>query len=142
MTDASRASTEGTLALTLTVSREPAFLGAAEALIARVGEQAGCAPEDARRLGQAVRRALGGLIARSGSEPEGDQFDVAFTATSRVARVDVSSPGEPANGQPSLQDALSASGDVAAMGRLVDRVEFGREGDREYCRLTQQVRAR
>jgi hypothetical protein len=120
------------------MSREPAFLGAAEALIARVGEQAGCAPEDARRLGQAVRRALGGLI----SESEGDQFDVAFTATSRVARVDVSSQGVPANGQPSLQDTLSTSGDAAAMGRLVDRVEFGREGDREYCRLTQQVRAR
>ena len=143
MTEASRDPAEGTLSLTLTMSCEPALIGAAEALVARMGEQAGCAADDARRLGQAVRRALGGLIGHPGPPPNPGQFEVAFVATSRVARVDLWCACTSADGTATtMHDRLAAGGDDETMRKLVDRVEFGRQGEREYCRLTQQVRPR
>lgn len=143
MAEVSRDPAEGTLALTLTMSCEPALIGAAEAFVARMGEQSGCAADDARRLGQAVRRALGGLIGQPGPKPTPGQFELAFLATPRVARVDLWCACTAANGTATtMHDRLAASGDDEAMRKLVDRVEFGRQGEREYCRLTQQVRAR
>ena len=128
------------LSLTLYISRQTAFLGTAEALVARAGEHAGCASDDARRLGQAVRQALGGLIAHTLADGGHAEIEVAVKGNGRLLKVDVVCPGG-AGGTVSVEEALTGRGDDAVMRRLVDRVEFGRDGDRQYCRLTQQVRA-
>ena len=76
---------ETPLALSCTVSSQPAFAAAAAALTVRVGEQAGCAAGDAARLGRAVREALdGAILAADASRPQA--FDLTFHGTSRVVR--------------------------------------------------------
>jgi hypothetical protein len=140
MADQSAGLPEAGLLLTFVVSREPAFLMTAEALFARAGEHAGCDGEDARRLGQAVRRALGGLIAHPPAGGEAGDLEVAFSGNGRLVRVDVGCTCA-VNGSQSIEDALTGHGDTATLRRLVDRVEFVRDGSRQVCRLTQQVRS-
>jgi hypothetical protein len=140
MADQSPGLPEASLSLTFVVSPEPAFLLTAEALVARAGEHAGCGDEAARRLGQAVRQALGGLIAHPPAEGTPGDLEVAFCGNGRLVRVDVGCTCA-TNGSLSIEDALTGHGDAATLRRLVDRVEFVKEGQRQVCRLTQQVRS-
>jgi hypothetical protein len=139
MADESPRPARPSLSLTLFVSREPAFLGAAEALVARAGEHAGCSSEDARRLGQAVRHAVGGLMEQAPDPQSPSNIEVAVLANGRLLRVDIACIRP--DGATSVEEAFADHGRDALVRTLVDRVEFGRDGDRQYCRLTQQVRS-
>jgi hypothetical protein len=141
MADAAPRTDADPVALTLTLSSEPAFLGTTEALVARVGEHAGCTPEAAKRLGQAVRRLLGALIERAREAITPPQLEVAFAASDRVVRVDLRVARGMETTDRVFEDLLAAEGAGAGLERLVDRVEIAREDGRPCCRITQQVRA-
>ena len=133
---------ETPLALSCTVSSQPAFAAAAAALTVRVGEQAGCAADDAARLGRAVREALdGAILAADASRPQA--FDLTFHGTSRVVRVDVAVAPAVNGRQPafSFEETLNGHGRTPTIEGLVDRVEFGQENGRSFCRLTHRIRA-
>jgi hypothetical protein len=140
MTDEPSRQGDASLSLTLILSCQPAFLDTAEALVSRVGEHAGCSRDDARRLGRAVRQALGSLIEHPPTDRVPRTLEVAFQGNGRLLEVDVAcglDNGAPLGG---LEESLAGHGDDAVMRALVDRVEFVEEGERQLCRLTQQVR--
>jgi hypothetical protein len=131
----------GPVALTLTLSSEPAFLDTTEALVARLGEHAGCAPDASRRLGQAVRRALDLLIARARAATPRPELEVAFAANERVVRVELRYARSAEPVEPTFDDLLTVDAAGAGLERLVDRIEIARDNGRSCCRITQQVRA-
>jgi hypothetical protein len=129
----------GPVALTLTLSSEPAFLGTTEALVARLGEHVGCAPDASARLGQAVRRALGLLVSRARAHATPRQLEVACAATERLVRVELRYTRGPED-EPVFDDLLTADSAGAGLEKLVDRIEVTREDGRCCCRITQQLR--
>jgi hypothetical protein len=139
MTDDSSNAAGAGLALTVTVSSQPAFVPALEALTTRVGEYVGCPVEEARHLGQAVARALGQTWRHLGPAPGSPRFDIVFHGNGRVLRVDVACAG-PLPAGVTLEDALGGAEGVTDLRQLVDRVEFGDSDGRPYCRLTRQIR--
>jgi hypothetical protein len=139
MADAVPRTDAGPVALTLTLSSEPAFAGPTEALVARLADYAGCAPDASSRLGQAVRRTLGLLIARARAAATSSQLEVACAANDRVVRVDLRFARSSEPVEPPFEDLLAAEG--AGLQKLVDRIEIVREDGRHCCRITQQVRA-
>jgi len=141
MADAVPRTDAGPVALTLTLSSEPAFLGTTEALVTRLGEYAGCAPEASRRLGQAVRRLLALLIDRARAATTSPQFEVAFAANERVVRIDLRYARGTEPAEPSFEDVLGSEGADPGLQKLVDRLEVAREDGRPCLRFTQQVRA-
>jgi len=138
MTEAAPRTDGDPVALTLTLSSEPAFVGPIEALVARLGDYAGCAPDASKRLGQAVRRTLGLLIARARATTS-PQLEVACAANERVVRIDLRLARGAEPPEPPFEDLLTADG--AGLQKLVDRIEIVREDGRSCCRITQQVRA-
>jgi hypothetical protein len=127
------------MTVVLTISSQPAFFEAAEALTERVGGYAGCPPEDARKLGMAVRRTLGRAFAAGEGQTPPASFDVVYIGNGRVLRVDVACVAAP--GGFSLESSVTGTDQAATVRELVDRLEFGREGERQFCRLTRQIRA-
>jgi hypothetical protein len=130
----------GPMALTLTLSSQPAFLETIEALVVRLGEQAGCAPDASGRFGRAVRRALGLLIVRARASSPPRQLEVGFTANDRVARVELRFARGADPGEPTFDDLLTADAAGADLEKLVDRIEITHDDGRSCCRITQQVR--
>ncbi|MCL4846461.1 MAG: hypothetical protein KJ066_08005 [Acidobacteria bacterium] len=140
MADDSQRPARADLAVSVTVSGDPALVDAVRAVAARIGEFAGCPAGEAATLGQAVGHAVSGVAQ---STPAGDPqrlVDIEFESNGRLLSVDMSCHGDEAGGFP-LEETLAASGDDVAMRGLVDRVEFARTAGRQVCRLTRQVRA-
>lgn len=120
------------LAFAVSLSAEPAFGDTAGALAARAGDYAGCASDEARRLGDAVRAVFERMVA---GEPYTGQVDVVVHGTDRLVRVELwCSCGR------GLEQRLASLDDPDPVRTLVDRVEIGVDGPREFCRLTQQIR--
>jgi hypothetical protein len=134
--EAERGGAGADMTVVFTMSAQPAFLDTAEALTERVGGYVGCAPDEARQLGQAVRRALGRCFSAANGQTPPESFDVAYRGNGRVLRVDVSCVA----GGFSLESRVTGSDEGSVVRELVDRVEFGQEGDRQFCRLTRQIR--
>lgn len=121
------------LALTCTVSTQPALVETVQELAARVGEHAGCSGDEARRLGEAVARALGGIIQHTPGSERPDRLDIRFQGNGSVLLVEVACDVAPPAGF-SLERALTGD-DLAALRARVDRVEFGDREGCPYCRL-------
>lgn len=121
------------LTFSVSFSCEPAFADAAGALAARAGDYAGCAADDAKRLGDAVRAVFEKIVA---GEPYTGTVDLIVHGTGRVVRVEVW-----CQGIADLVQRLDNNGAADPVSALVDRVEIGADGPRGYCRLTQQIRA-
>jgi hypothetical protein len=136
--EAARGAAGSEMAMVFTISTQPAFLEAAEALTERVGGYVGCPPDDARKLGQAVRCALGRAFAAENGQATPASFDVAYNGNGRLLRVDVCCVSP--SGGFSLESRVTGEDEASTVRALVDRVEFGREGDRQFCRLTRQIR--
>lgn len=120
------------LSFSLSLSAEPAFADTAGALAARAGDFAGCAADDARRLGDAVRTVFARLV---GGEPLAGLVDVVVHGTGRLVRVEVW-----CGAGVDVAQRLGPNGGPDPVSALVDRVEVGADGPRGYCRLTQQIR--
>lgn len=120
------------LAFAVSLSAEPAFADTAGALAARAADYAGCAADDARRLGDAVRAVFTKVVT---GEPYTGVVEVNVHGTARLVRIEVWCPGGAA-----LVERMAANGGPDPVSALVDRVEFGTDGARGYCRLTQQIR--
>lgn len=120
------------LTFSVSFSCEPAFADAAGALAARAGDYAGCAADDARRLGDAVRAVFEKVVA---GEPHTGVLDLRVHGTDRVVRVEVW-----CQGTADLAQRLGSNGGADPVSALVDRVEIGADGARGFCRLTQQIR--
>jgi hypothetical protein len=121
------------LALTCTVSTQPALVETVRALAARVGEHAGCSGDEARRLGEAVARALDGIIQHTPGPERPERLDIRFQGNGNVLLVEVACDATAPAGF-SLEQAL-AGDDLAALRARVDRVEFGDREGCPYCRL-------
>jgi hypothetical protein len=139
MTGESPQSEKSGLSLTVTVSSQPAFVPALEALAARVGEYVGCPAEDAKHLGQAVGRALGGVWRRLGPERSPGRFEIMFQGNGRLLRVDLACTS-PLPAGVTLEEAFGGAEAVDHLRQLVDRLEFGDADGAPYCRLTRQIR--
>lgn len=127
-------------AFSFVLSGHPAFARTAGVLAARVGRHVGCAPDDAAHLGEAVGRVLGDAVARSAGNGHAPRFEVLFRGTDQMLKVLVSlADGQPRDGF-SFEEALVASGADGSIRGLVDRVEYGADGARPFCRLTRRVR--
>jgi hypothetical protein len=127
-------------AFSFVLSGHPAFARTAGVLAARVGRYVGCGAEDAAHLGDAVGRVLGDAVARSSGNGNAPRFEVLFRGTDQAVKVLVSvAEGQPDTGF-SFEDALVASGGDGSVRALVDRVEYGADGARSFCRLTRRVR--
>lgn len=120
------------LSFSVSFSCEPAFADAAGALAARAGDYAGCAADDARRLGDAVRAVFTRIVA---VEPVSGVVDVQVHGTERLVRIEVW-----CRAAADLAQRLGGDDGADPLSALVDRVEFGTDGARGYCRLTQQIR--
>jgi hypothetical protein len=120
------------LGFTVALSAEPAFAETAGALAARAGDYAGCASDDARRLGDAVREVFAKIASGSALA---DLIDVVVQGNERLVRVDVWCAAGT-----DMASRLAGPSAIDPVATLVDRVEFGHEGSRCYCRLTQQIR--
>jgi hypothetical protein len=132
---------QAAFSMTVTVSSQPAFLPALEALTARVGEFVGCQAAAAKALGVAVARALTGAwrgLERGGSA---GHVDLVFRGNGRVLRVDLTCTA-PLPAGTTLEEALGGAEAVSGLRQFVDRVEFGDENGAPFCRLTQQIRDR
>lgn len=127
-------------AFTFVLSGHPAFARAAGALAARVGRHVGCGPDDAAHLGDAVGRVLGDAVARSAGNGHAPRFEVLFRGTDQMLRVLVSLADDPPGNGFSFEETLVASGGDGPLRALVDRVEYGADGVRPFCRLTRRVR--
>jgi hypothetical protein len=127
------------LALTVTVSNQPAFVPAIEALAARAGEYVGCPAGDARHLGQAVARALTEAWRRLGPGRSPGRFDIVFQGNGRLLRVDLACTGPLPSGV-TLEEAVGGADGVDELRRLVDRIEFGDANGCPFCRLTRRIR--
>ena len=121
------------LAFSVSLSAEPAFAEAAGALAARAGDYAGCAADDARRLGDAVRAVFEQAAAGA---PPASIVDLTVHGTARVVQVEVRCCGGA-----DLAQRMGTDGGADPVSALVDRVEYGVDGPRCYCRLTQQIRS-
>lgn len=120
------------LGFTVALSADPAFAETAGALAARAGDYAGCASDDARRLGDAVREVFAKIASGSALA---DLIEVVVQGNARLVRVDVwCAVGT------NLAQRLAGPSEIDPVSTLVDRVELGHEGTRCYCRLTQQIR--
>jgi hypothetical protein len=140
MADDSQRPARADLGVTVTVSGDAALVDTVSAVVARIGEFAGCAAGEAATLGEAVGHAVSGVAQAT---PAGDPqrlVDIEFESNGRLLSVDMSCQGEEAGAFP-LEETLAASGDDIAMRGLVDRVEFARTAGRQICRLTRQIRA-
>lgn len=128
------------LPLTCTLSTHEALVEVAQAVAARTAELAGCMVDDAEKLGTAIRTALEALISQVPAVRRPGELEVAFGGTERILRVDLSYDTAPgADGIPFEQ--LLGEGEAGQKLRgLVDRVEFGRDGTRQSCRLTRQIK--
>lgn len=131
---------EAAHSLSYTVSTHPALADAAEAVTVRMAEISGCSEADARGLGEAVGHALAGIAGAASEGGRPGELDLAFGANDRLVRVDLSCPVPAEAGGFSLEAALGAGAAAEAMRVLVDRVEFGTDGARQYCRLTRQIK--
>jgi hypothetical protein len=122
------------------LSPEPAFVETAGALVSRSCEQCGCPAAEAGRLGEAVRRALLALIEHWPADRERPLLEVACQSRDRLVSVEVGCtlPVEPGPGP--VEAAMPAGPEAAAVRALVDRLEFDRDGARQFWRLTQQIR--
>lgn len=120
------------LGFTVALTADPAFADTAGALAARAGDYAGCASDDARRLGDAVREVFA-KIAAGGTLAE--LIEVVVQGNERLVRVDLWCAAGT-----DLPQRLAGPSDIDPVATLVDRVEVGHEGGRCYCRLTQQIR--
>jgi hypothetical protein len=127
------------LSLTVTVSSQQAFVPTLEALAARIGEYVGCSADEAKRLAQAVGRALSDASRRFGSDHASGRFDIVFHGNGRLLRVDLSCTS-PLPAGVTLEDALGGEDAVSLLRKLVDRVEFGEAPRGPFCRLTRQIR--
>lgn len=136
--DVQRAERSG-LSMTVTVSRQPAFVPTVEALTVKIGEYVGCPADSARSLGQAVGRVLDEAWRHLGPEPDPGRFDLVFHGDGRLLRVDVSCRNSLPPGV-SFEDALGGAASLSGLRALVDRVEFGHADGGPYCRLTRQIR--
>jgi hypothetical protein len=139
MADASQHPARSALSMTVTVSSQPAFVPMLEALATRAGEYVGCPAEDARRLGEAVRRALGDSWRHLGPERRPGRYDIVFQGNTRLLRVDLTCKSPLPDGV-TLEQALGGPEALEGLRHLVDRIEFGDTDGRPFCRLTRQIR--
>jgi hypothetical protein len=123
------------LNFSVTLSAEPAFAETAGALAARAGDFAGCPADDARRLGEAVREVFAQLAETGVLKNE---LQMVVHGSPRLVRIDLCCAA--ADVGAGLEARLATHGVGEPIRSLVDRVEFGAEGNAAYCRLTQQVR--
>jgi hypothetical protein len=131
------------LTLTVTVSAQPAFLDAIEAVAGWFGEYGGCPAEDAARLGTAVRRALERLMGErvaAGAAPR--ELGLHFEGDARRVRADLSCPPTAGNETFPLEQVLAGGDGLEGLRSLVDRVEFSQDRGRPCCRLTRRIRSR
>ena len=128
------------LPLTCTLSTHEALVDAAQAVAARTAELAGCAADDADKLGAAMRTALEALISQVPAARRPCELEVAFSGTERVLRVELSCDTAAGDDGLALEQVLGEGEAGQRLRGLVDRVEFGREGPRQSCRLTRQIK--
>jgi hypothetical protein len=133
MNDASESARTEDLNFSVTLSAEPAFADTAGALAARAGDFSGCTPDDARRLGDAVREVFARLAATT---TVSEHLELVIHGSARLVRIDLCS-GDTGAG---FEARVTSKDDVEPIHALVDRVEFGGGSGSAFCRLTQQVR--
>jgi hypothetical protein len=139
MTEPASPAAQATL-VSVVLSPEPAFVDTAGALVSRGSEQCGCPAPAAARLGEAVALALRALIAHWPADRERPLFELTCHGRERIVDVEIGAtlPVEP--GPAAVEAALPPGPDASAVRALVDRVEFGRDGARQFWRLSQQIR--
>jgi hypothetical protein len=79
-------------------------------------------------------------VARASGNGHAGRLEVAFRGTGQAVKVLVSVAEGQSAGAFSFEEALAASGGDAPVRALVDRLEYGADGTRPYCRLTRRVR--
>jgi hypothetical protein len=139
MSDDSQRAGRAGLPVTVTVSRQPAFVPTLEAITMRIGEYVGCPAEAARHLGQAVALALGQTWRHLGPDQAPARFHIVFHGDGRLLKVDLACMS-PLPAGVTLEAALGGADGVTGLRQLVDRIEFGDADGCPYCRLTRQIR--
>jgi hypothetical protein len=123
------------VSLAVTVSGDMRFVPIVRALAVRLAQHAGRRGPDAEGVGEAVERAVTGIIRHA--LDRGDEIALDLAAGQGAVDIWIRFHGT-AHG--ALERGLSlpreGDSDLEHMRRAVDHVEFGRDGTRDYCRLT------
>jgi hypothetical protein len=123
--------------LELTFPSDARYRDTVRALSIRVAEYVGFPTAEATNLGDAIDRAVEGVIEHASSGSAHHSIDLAFATDEGAfeARVSV---GDTVGGR--LERGLAAAAEpLASMRRAVDRIEFGRDRDVEFCRLVRRL---
>jgi hypothetical protein len=130
------------LTLTVTLSAQPAFFDAVAAAGRHLGEQAGCATDEAASFGEGVGLALGRVTAGAPADAVPDELVVVFHVEARWLRADISC-GRTRQGRPfPLEQAIAEGDGLAVLQSKADRVEVIQTQGRACCRLTRRIRPR
>jgi anti-sigma regulatory factor (Ser/Thr protein kinase) len=120
--------------LLLTLSADERFLMTARAVTERVAFHVGRPEHETHEIAAAVESVVACIVAHAGTRGGPPEIAIRFNASAERLEIEIACDIEPDGG---LEEALrSHQGGLDALSRPGDRVEFGRDGGREFCRLT------
>jgi anti-sigma regulatory factor (Ser/Thr protein kinase) len=125
--------------LELTVPSDAVYRDTVRALAVRVAEFVGYAPADAVRLAGAVDEALGSVLEHGFPQERQQPIGVTFASGDGWFEMRVSYRAPLGRAQAVERGLGPADARVHALRRAVDRVEFGRERDLDFCRLVRRL---
>lgn len=139
-----RADPTATVSLDLTVPGEDRFRGTVHDLAVMVAEHVGFGGETAGGIGDVVDEVVAGVVKHAFGGRPGHSIGVRFRTDNAHLEIGISyadSPGTVSSIgtlERELTDGTAGSGGVSGMTlvrRVTDRVEFGRDGDRSFCKF-------
>ncbi len=116
-------------------------------LYARAAEQVGYGAGDAREIGRSIERAVLGIMEHGFPDHACEHIDIRFAIDAHVMNVILryhAGAGEPAPvAAVEVERALAAPRDgevpLDVIRHAMPEIEFGRDGDIEYCRLSRKL---
>jgi hypothetical protein len=137
MTGSSDARGLDTASYTLTVSGDPRFRAIVHALAQKTAETAGCTPDEATRLADAVRALMDTVVRAVASPAAPDIMQVRFNVDTEAVRVELTcdTPAGMRAGW-SLERGLAEEGRLDAFRALVPDAEFVVTGHHHRCRFS------
>jgi hypothetical protein len=121
------------VSLKLTIPGDTRFLVTVRGVTERVARYFGGSEDEASRLGEVVDTVIAAAIDQDSKDAAGE-IDIRFAGRGSGLEIQIGFHSESAGG---VERALRATGRTFdTMSRLVDRVEFGRSGGGDFCRLT------
>lgn len=130
--------------LDLTVPADDRFRGTVHDLAVMVAEHVGFASEMAGGIGDAVDQVVEGVVRHAFGGRPGHSIGVRFRSNNAHLEIGISYADSPDTAssmdalQRELTDSTPAPDSVSVMTlvrRVTERVEFGRDGDRYFCRF-------